>query len=121
MKIIIGSDHAGYDLKELCKAHLLQTGEHQVKDVGVFSRDSSDYPKIAKQVAAAVSRREYDRGLLICGSGIGMSITANRFRGRQGSLVSGSLFREDEQAPQRRKHFGHGRQSRGPGHCPGDP
>lgn len=86
MKIIIGSDHAGYDLKELCKAHLLQAGEHQVKDVGVFSRDSSDYPKIAKEVAAAVSRREYDRGLLICGSGIGMSITANRFRGVRAAL-----------------------------------
>lgn len=86
MKIIIGSDHAGYDLKELCKAHLLQTGEHQVKDVGVFSRDSSDYPKIAKEVAAGVSRREYDRGLLICGTGIGMSITANRFRGVRAAL-----------------------------------
>jgi len=86
MKIIIGSDHAGYDLKELCKAHLLQAGEHHVTDVGVFSRDSSDYPKIAKEVAGAVSRREYDRGVLICGTGIGMSITANRFRGVRAAL-----------------------------------
>jgi len=80
MKIIIGSDHAGYDLKEVCKAHLLKSGENQIEDVGVFSRDSSDYPRIAKEVAGAISRGEYDRGVLICGTGIGMSITANRFK-----------------------------------------
>jgi ribose 5-phosphate isomerase B len=86
MNIIIGSDHAGYDLKELCKDHLLQSGEHQVKDVGVFNRDSSDYPRIAKEVAGAVSRGEYDRGVLICGTGVGMSITANRFKGVRAAL-----------------------------------
>ena len=80
MNIIIGSDHAGYDLKEVCKDHLLQSGGNQVKDVGVFSRDSSDYPRIAKEVAGAISRGEHDRGVLICGTGIGMSITANRFK-----------------------------------------
>jgi ribose 5-phosphate isomerase B len=80
MKIIIGSDHAGYDLKEVCKEHLLKSGDNQVKDAGVLSRDSSDYPRIAKEVAGAVSRGEYDRGVLICGTGIGMSITANRFK-----------------------------------------
>jgi ribose 5-phosphate isomerase B len=80
MNIIIGSDHAGYDLKEVCRAHLLEAGDHKVKDAGVFSRDSSDYPRIAKEVADAVSRGEYDRGVLICGTGIGMSITANRFK-----------------------------------------
>jgi len=86
MNIIIGSDHAGYDLKEVCKAHLLQSGEHQIKDIGVFSRDSSDYPRIAKEVAGAVSRGEYDRGVLICGTGIGVSITANRFKGVRAAL-----------------------------------
>jgi ribose 5-phosphate isomerase B len=86
MNVIIGSDHAGFDLKELCKAHLMQSGEHQVKDAGVFSRDSSDYPRIAKEVARAVSRGEYDRGVLICGTGIGMSITANRFKGVRAAL-----------------------------------
>ena len=80
MNIMIGSDHAGYDLKEVCKAHLLQSGEHRVTDVGVSSRDSSDYPLIGKEVAGAVGRGEYDRGVLVCGSGIGMSITANRFK-----------------------------------------
>lgn len=86
MNIIIGSDHAGYDLKEVLKNHLLQSGAHQVKDVGVFSRDSSDYPRIAKEVAGAISRGEYDRGVLVCGSGIGMSITANRFKGVRAAL-----------------------------------
>jgi len=80
MNITIGADHAGFDLKEVCKAHLLQSGEHRVTDVGVFSRDSADYPRIAKEVAGAVGRGEYDRGVLICGTGIGMSITANRFK-----------------------------------------
>jgi len=80
MNIIVGADHAGFDLKEVCKAHLLKSVEHRVTDVGVFSRDSSDYPRIAKEVAGAVGRGEYDRGVLICGSGIGMSITANRFK-----------------------------------------
>lgn len=86
MNIIIGSDHAGYDLKEVCKEHLVKSREHQLKDVGVFSRDSSDYPLIAKEVAGAVCRGEYDRGVLICGSGIGMSITANRFKGVRAAL-----------------------------------
>ena len=88
MNIIIGSDHAGYDLKEVCKAHLLQSSEHQVKDVGVFSRDSSDYPRIAKEVAGGVARGEYDRGVLMCGTGIGMSITANRFKGVRAALCN---------------------------------
>jgi len=88
MNIIIGSDHAGYDLKEVCKAHLLQSGEHRVTDVGVFSRDSSDYPRIAKEVAGAVARGEYDRGVLICGTGIGMSITANRFKRVRAALCN---------------------------------
>jgi ribose 5-phosphate isomerase B len=88
MNIIIGSDHAGYDLKEACKAHLLELGEHRVTDVGVFTRDASDYPRIAKEVAGAVGRGEFDRGVLVCGSGIGMSITANRFKGVRAALCN---------------------------------
>jgi ribose 5-phosphate isomerase B len=86
MQIIIGSDHAGYDLKEECKSFLEKSGEHRVKDAGVFTRDSFDYPKIAHQVSLAVSRGEYERGILICGTGIGMSITANRHRGVRAAL-----------------------------------
>jgi ribose 5-phosphate isomerase B len=86
MNIIIGSDHAGFALKETCKAHLESDGTHQVRDIGVFSRESSDYPKIAHQAAQAVSRGEYSRGILICGSGIGMSMVANRYRGVRAAL-----------------------------------
>ena len=81
MSIVIGSDHAGFALKEACRAFLEKTGAYQVTDVGVFSSESFDYPKIAHKVARAVSRGEYNRGVLICGSGIGMSIVANRYKG----------------------------------------
>lgn len=86
MKIVIGSDHAGFGLKEACKRFLESSGTHQVHDVGVFSRESSDYPKIAHRVAHAVSQGEYPRGVLICGSGLGMSMVANRYRGVRAAL-----------------------------------
>jgi ribose 5-phosphate isomerase B len=86
MKIILGSDHAGFGLKEACKKFLERSGVHQIHDAGVFSRESSDYPLIAHTVARAVSRREYDRGILICGSGLGMSMAANRHRGVRAAL-----------------------------------
>jgi ribose 5-phosphate isomerase B len=86
MNIIIGSDHAGFKLKDACKIFLEESTEHQIKDVGVFSKESSDYPKIAHEVAQAVSRGEYERGILICGSGIGMSMVANRYRGVRAAL-----------------------------------
>jgi len=86
MDIVIGSDHAGYDLKEVVKAFLEQSPGYKVKDIGVFSRESADYPKIAHQVAEAVGGGEYERGILVCGSGIGMSITANRHQGVRAAL-----------------------------------
>ncbi len=86
MDIIIGSDHAGLELKQACKAFLEKSGEHQVTDIGVFTVESSDYPKVAQKVAGAVSRGEYSRGVLICGSGIGMSIAANRYKGIRAAL-----------------------------------
>jgi ribose 5-phosphate isomerase B len=86
MEIILGSDHAGFDLKEECKGFLERSGEHTIIDTGVFSRQSSDYPKIAHKVAQAVSDKEYDRGILICGAGIGMSIVANRYKGVRAAL-----------------------------------
>ena len=86
MEIIIGSDHAGYDLKETCKAHLAHSNGWSVKDVGVFSKESADYPRVAHMVAKAISAGEYSRGILICGSGIGMSIVANRYKGVRAAL-----------------------------------
>jgi len=79
MDIIIGSDHAGFGLKEECRLFLEKSEEHEVVDVGVFNCESSDYPKIAHKVAKAIADDEYARGILICGSGIGMSMVANRY------------------------------------------
>jgi len=86
MDIIIGSDHAGYDMKEECRLFLENDSRHRVKDVGVYGRESSDYPIIADKVAKAISAGEYTRGILICGSGIGMSIVANRHKGVRAAL-----------------------------------
>lgn len=86
MNIMIGSDHAGFALKGTCKAYLDREGTHQVKDIGVFSRESSDYPMIAHELARSVSLGECSRGILICGSGIGMSMVANRYRGVRAAL-----------------------------------
>lgn len=86
MKIIIGSDHAGFDLKEKYKNLLSGELGYEVKDMGAYSTDSIDYPDIARKVAEAVSSGEFEKGVLICGSGIGMSIAANRFKGVNAAL-----------------------------------
>jgi ribose 5-phosphate isomerase B len=86
MNIIIGSDHAGFDLKEACRSFLEGLAEFPVQDAGVFSRDSADYPEIAHKVSNAVSTGEFSRGILICGTGLGMSIAANRHKGVRAAL-----------------------------------
>jgi ribose 5-phosphate isomerase B len=86
MEVIIGSDHAGFDLKEACKAHLETLPGWGAADVGVFSRESADYPNVAHQVAQAVASGEYATGILICGTGLGMSMVANRHRGIRAAL-----------------------------------
>lgn len=78
MQIIIGCDHAAFGLKETVKQHLVDSGV-TVEDVGAFSTASVDYPAIGRQVAAKVSEGRYDRGILLCGTGIGMSMVANRY------------------------------------------
>ncbi len=87
MKIIIGSDHAGYPMKEKVKAHLVDQGIH-TEDVGTHSEESVDYTDFAKKVASRVSDGTIDRGILICGTGLGMSMVANRFRGVRATLVN---------------------------------
>lgn len=76
--IIIGCDHAAFQLKETLKSFLTAQGQ-KVEDVGAFSLDSVDYPDIGNQVAAQVSQGKYARGILLCGTGLGMSMVANRF------------------------------------------
>jgi len=76
--IIIGCDHAAYSLKEKVKQYLIGNGI-EVEDVGTHSKDSVDYPDFAIQVASQVSVGKFKRGILICGTGIGMSMVANKF------------------------------------------
>ena len=80
MKIAIGSDHRGFEAKTRIVSILHQLG-HEVHDTGPHSRDSVDYPDFAFEVARAVSEGRTERGILICGTGIGMCIAANKLRG----------------------------------------
>jgi len=85
LKIALGSDHAGFPLKEKIKQFLLKKG-HEVVDFGTLSESPTDYPIYAKKVALAVSKGEVDKGILVCGTGIGMSIVANKFKGIRAAL-----------------------------------
>ena len=85
MKIAIGSDHGGYDLKAEVIELLEELGV-EYKDFGTDSTDSVDYPDYATPVAEAVAADEYDKGILICGTGIGMSIAANKVSGIRAAL-----------------------------------
>lgn len=87
MKIALGSDHAGYDLKEEI-AEQLKSRSYLISDCGVFSPESADYPDTAKVVSEAVQKGESDFGILICGTGIGMSIAANKHRGIRAALCA---------------------------------
>ncbi|MDY7096265.1 MAG: ribose 5-phosphate isomerase B [Acidobacteriota bacterium] len=78
--IAVGADHAGFDLKQALCGFLEQQG-YEVKDLGTHSTESTDYPDYAGQVARAVAAGEAERGLLVCGTGIGMAMAANRFAG----------------------------------------
>ncbi len=80
MKVAIGSDHAGFRYKELLMRHLLAQG-HEVRDFGTFSTDPVDYPAFIRPVAEAVSRGDFERGIVLGGSGNGEAIVANRVKG----------------------------------------
>ena len=87
MKIVMGSDHAGYKLKEAVKAWLEGKG-FEIIDVGCYSTESVDYPKYGHAVGKAVVSGEADKGIAICGSGIGISIAANKVPGVRAALVT---------------------------------
>lgn len=86
MKIAIGSDHGGFELKEEIKTHLQNKG-FEIKDFGTNSKDSCDYPEYALEVSEAIAKGDYERGILICGTGIGISISANKVPGIRCALV----------------------------------
>lgn len=86
-KIAIASDHGGFDLKESVIAHLLNTG-WEVDDLGPHSSDSVDYPDYGIKLAEKVAEKKVERAIVICGTGIGMSIVVNRYPGIRGTLCS---------------------------------
>ena len=85
--VIIGCDHAAFPLKETVRAYLAGAGL-EVEDAGAHSEDSVDYPEYGAKVAAGVSSGKFTRGILLCGSGIGMSMVANRFPGVRAALCN---------------------------------
>lgn len=85
MKIVIGSDHGGYELKQEVMDHLKKRGI-EVIDVGCYSAESCDYPVYAKPVTEAIQNGDADLGILICGTGIGMSMAANKEKGIRAAL-----------------------------------
>lgn len=87
MKIAIGCDHGGFNLKNTVIKHLKEKGI-ELKDFGTYGTESCDYPDIAIQVAEAVASKEFDYGILICGTGIGISIAANKVSGIRAALCS---------------------------------
>jgi ribose 5-phosphate isomerase B len=80
MKLVIGSDHAGFALKEEVRANLAAAG-HEVIDVGAFNDEPSDYPDFAVLVGDVIKRGDAPRGILICGSGVGVCVAANKIPG----------------------------------------
>lgn len=99
--IAIGSDHGGYELKELVKKHLDEIGE-KYDDLGCYSLESVDHPAFGRAVAQAVAKGEADKGIVICTTGIGISIVANKVKGIRCALcsdtVSARLTREHNDA-----------------------
>lgn len=98
MKIAIGCDHAALDLKNALKKFLVEQG-HSVDDVGTHTLDSVDYPDVAAQVAKRVASGEAERGVICCGSGIGVSISANKIPG-----VRAAVLHSDWEAEMSRRH-----------------
>ena len=86
MNITIGSDHGGVELKEEVKMVLHEFSDVRVKDIGTFGRESVDYPDIAEKVCADVVSGKADRGIVLCGTGIGISIAANKISGIRAAL-----------------------------------
>ncbi len=93
MRILIASDHAGFDLKQLLTAHA-RAGGHEVADLGPAGTDSVDYPDYAHRLAGRLLAGEGELGVLVCGTGIGMSITANRHRGVRAALCHDAFTAE---------------------------
>ena len=101
MKIVIGSDHGGIHLKEVLKQHLADRGI-EVHDAGTYTEESCDYPDIAVKVCREITEGKAGRGVLVCGTGIGMSMAANKVKGIRaalcGDVFSATMSREHNDA-----------------------
>lgn len=97
MKLIIGSDHGGKKLKDSIVKHL-QAKDIPIEDVGPYNTDSVDFPDIALEIATKVAGKEKDYGILCCGTGIGMSIAANKVHGIRAAVVSDCFSAEATKA-----------------------
>lgn len=95
--VAVGSDHGGFDFKERVVGWLQALG-YEVADMGTHSKDSCDYPLIAKKVAMAVASGDFDQGVLICKTGIGMAICANKIKGVRAGVCSDLLDAERARA-----------------------
>ena len=93
MKIVVASDHGGYALKLKVAAHLKERGI-EVEDLGTHSEESVDYPVYAKKVAKSILSGECEKGILICGTGIGMSMAANKHKGIRAALCTDLVMAE---------------------------
>jgi ribose 5-phosphate isomerase B len=98
MRIAVGTDHRGYEIRSKV-IELVERLGHEVEDAGTFSNEAVDYPDIAAQVSQKVSRGEVDRGILVCGTGLGMCIAANKFPG-----VRAAPCHDDLTAEMSRRH-----------------
>lgn len=93
MQVVIGSDHGGFELKQVLKDHLTKKG-YEVLDIGCFDTNSVDYPDIAKKAAEEVALGNCEFGILVCGTGIGISIAANKIRGIRCAVVTNEYTAE---------------------------
>ena len=88
LKVFIASDHAGVEVKELLLQHFAQDNSLELIDLGPRTKDSSHYPEFARKVVEAMARHPQSRGILLCGTGIGMSMVANKFQGIRAALCT---------------------------------
>ncbi len=93
MKIALAADHGGYDLKEEIKNYLWDEG-HEVVDLGTDSCESVDYPEYGRRCSEAVVNGEVERGIVFCGTGVGISIAANKVKGARCSLCTSNIMAE---------------------------
>ena len=87
MKLAIGSDHVGFELKPIIIEYVRELG-HEIEDLGTFSSERTDYPQYGKKVAEEVASGNFDAGILICGTGVGISISANKVNGIRAVVCS---------------------------------